>query len=158
MFTLSLIQRRATSLPIPRFYGIPAPPRFRLLDADLTEKFVRGSGKGGQKVNKTSNCVQLTHVPTGIAVNCQDSRSLLVNRKIARKLLETKVEFHLFAEDSKIGRATSKKAKQKANKRRRSLKKYHPGEEESGDIVLSARDEKIISDATNSLPLRGAPQ
>ncbi len=39
-----------------------------LCESDLEEKFVRGFGKGGQKVNKTSNCVELKHLPTGIAV------------------------------------------------------------------------------------------
>lgn len=38
----------------------------KLLETDLKEKFVRGSGPGGQSVNKTSNCVFLTHIPTGI--------------------------------------------------------------------------------------------
>ena len=39
-----------------------------LFESDLEEKFVRGFGKGGQKVNKTSNCVELKHLPTGISV------------------------------------------------------------------------------------------
>ena len=39
-----------------------------LCESDLEEKFVRGFGKGGQKVNKTSNCVELKHLPTGISV------------------------------------------------------------------------------------------
>ena len=42
---------------------------------DLEEKFVRGSGKGGQKVNKCSNCVYLTHVPSGIVVRCHCERT-----------------------------------------------------------------------------------
>lgn len=39
-----------------------------LLESDLEERFVKGFGKGGQKVNKTSNCVELKHLPTGITV------------------------------------------------------------------------------------------
>lgn len=39
-----------------------------VLERDLEEHFVRGSGKGGQKTNKTNNCVSLTHLPTGIVV------------------------------------------------------------------------------------------
>ena len=41
---------------------------------DILETFIRGSGPGGQSINKTMNCVQLKHVPTGIIVNCQKSR------------------------------------------------------------------------------------
>lgn len=62
-----------------------------LAEADLVERFVRGSGPGGQSINKTENCVQLTHVPTGLRVECQDTRSLIQNRKIARKWLLQKV-------------------------------------------------------------------
>ena len=42
-------------------------------EQDLEESFVRGAGRGGQKVNKTNNCVYLKHVPTGIAVKCHVS-------------------------------------------------------------------------------------
>lgn len=44
-------------------------------EQDLEESFVRGAGRGGQKVNKTNNCVYLKHVPTGIAVKCHVDRS-----------------------------------------------------------------------------------
>ena len=43
-------------------------------EKDLIEKFVKGSGPGGQSVNKRSSCVQLTHIPTGIKVICQEQR------------------------------------------------------------------------------------
>lgn len=39
-----------------------------LCESQLEEKFVKGFGKGGQKVNKTSNCVELKHIPTGVTV------------------------------------------------------------------------------------------
>lgn len=58
------------------------------LDTLLVEK---GSGPGGQKINKVRNCVQLTHVPSGVSVSCQDSRELHANRNIARKRLKEKV-------------------------------------------------------------------
>ena len=51
----------------------------------------QGSGPGGQKINKVRNCVQLTHVPSGVSVSCQDSRELHANRHIARKRLKEKV-------------------------------------------------------------------
>ena len=45
-----------------------------LKESDFTESFVKGSGPGGQKINKTSNCVQLHHISTGIIVSCQETR------------------------------------------------------------------------------------
>ena len=53
-----------------------------LKEEDLEEKFVRGSGNGGQKVNKTSNCVFIKHKPTGMTVKCHQTRSLSQNRKV----------------------------------------------------------------------------
>jgi protein subunit release factor B len=51
--------------------------------ADVEEKFVRGSGPGGQKINKTSSTVWLRHGPTGIEVRCQAERSQAANRERA---------------------------------------------------------------------------
>jgi protein subunit release factor B len=51
--------------------------------ADVEERFIRGSGHGGQKINKTSSCVCLRHSPTGIEVRCQRERSQTVNRELA---------------------------------------------------------------------------
>ncbi|KAF8638795.1 hypothetical protein AX17_001854, partial [Amanita inopinata Kibby_2008] len=58
-----------------------------LREEDLEESFVRGSGPGGQSINKTENNVQLLHKPTSIRVSCQETRSLALNRKLARRLL-----------------------------------------------------------------------
>jgi protein subunit release factor B len=49
----------------------------------VEEKFVRGSGPGGQKINKTSSTVWLRHGPTGIEVRCQRERSQSANRELA---------------------------------------------------------------------------
>ena len=59
---------------------------------ELRETFVRSSGPGGQNVNKTSSCVQLVHVPTGLSVKCQQERSQLLNRFLARRLLLDRIE------------------------------------------------------------------
>ncbi len=56
-------------------------------EADLLEKFVRGSGAGGQKINKTSNCVFLKHLPTGVCIKCQMDRSREMNRLLAKREL-----------------------------------------------------------------------
>ena len=56
-------------------------------EEDLEERFVLGSGAGGQKVNKTSSAVSLRHPPSGMAVKVQTSRSREVNRWLARRML-----------------------------------------------------------------------
>jgi peptide chain release factor len=58
---------------------------------DLVEKFIRSAGKGGQNVNKTSTCVYLKHIPTGIEVKCQQERSQAMNRITALGLLAGKI-------------------------------------------------------------------
>jgi peptide chain release factor len=58
---------------------------------DLVEKFIRSAGKGGQNVNKTSTCVYLKHLPTGIEVKCQQERSQAMNRIAALVLLAGKI-------------------------------------------------------------------
>ncbi len=59
---------------------------------DITESFIRSSGPGGQKVNKSSTCVVLLHRPTGIQVKCQTERSQALNRFLARRMLLDKIE------------------------------------------------------------------
>lgn len=54
---------------------------------DLVEKFIRGTGSGGQKINKTSSCVFLQHPPSGIEVKVQRDRSRETNRTLAREEL-----------------------------------------------------------------------
>jgi len=66
--------------------------RLGIREADLTEQFIKGSGKGGQKINKTSSCVYLLHRPTGIEIKCQRERSQSLNRFFARRELCDRVE------------------------------------------------------------------
>lgn len=98
-----------------------------LNEDDLTETFVRGSGPGGQKTNKTSNKVALLHGPTQLRVECQDTRSLQQNRKIARKRLRAKLDEFLNGNQSKSNlekqKAASKKSKTKARNRARQRKR-----------------------------------
>jgi protein subunit release factor B len=68
-----------------------------LRDEDIEESFIRGTGAGGQKINKTSSTVVLVHVPTGTEVRCQRERSQSVNRLVAREELCTKLENKLQA-------------------------------------------------------------
>jgi len=66
--------------------------RLGVLESDLRETFIRSSGPGGQKVNKTSSCVFLVHLPTGLSVKCQQERSQTINRFLARRLLLDRIE------------------------------------------------------------------
>jgi protein subunit release factor B len=95
---------------------------FKIDEKDLTESFVRGSGPGGQKINKTKNNVLLVHTPTGIAVQCQEARDLTTNRKIARKLLKDKVDHSINGADSKLGKKYEKIRKRKKNAARYELR------------------------------------
>ena len=109
--------------------------RLGVHEGDIEEKFIRASGPGGQKINKTSVCVFLKHKPTGITVKCQKDRSQSRNRFFARRLLLDKIERRqkgfVEAEKQRIEkirrqkRKRSKRAKEKilAYKHRQSQKK-----------------------------------
>jgi protein subunit release factor B len=78
------------------------------------EKFVRSSGRGGQKVNKTSTCVYLKHVPTGIEIKCMKDRSQSINRFLARRELVARIEAlsgKVTLRDLKAEKIRKKKAK-----------------------------------------------
>lgn len=61
-------------------------------EEDLHESFIRGTGAGGQKINKTSSTVVLRHAPSGIEVRCQRERSQTQNRHLARVELCDRLE------------------------------------------------------------------
>jgi len=61
-------------------------------EQDIEERFIRSSGRGGQKVNKTSSCVYLRHLPTGIEVKWMRERSQSLNRFLARRELLARIE------------------------------------------------------------------
>jgi protein subunit release factor B len=86
-------------------------------EEELAENFIRGSGSGGQKVNKTSSCVQIRHAPSGIEIKCQSSRLQSSNRFFARRDLCDKLE------EARLGAQSSRQQEQekiRRQKRRRS--------------------------------------
>ena len=107
----------------------------KIREDEIIEKFIRSQGPGGQHVNKTSSCVYLKHIPTGIEVKCQRERSQALNRCLARKLLAEKVNALKAAEflkrkniEEKLRRKNRKKTRQAKlkileNKRKHSEKK-----------------------------------
>ena len=66
--------------------------KLEISEAELEESFARSSGPGGQNVNKVSTAVTLRHLPSGISVTVQDSRSQALNRKLARQRLVDAIE------------------------------------------------------------------
>lgn len=62
-------------------------------ESDLQERFIRGTGPGGQAINKLSTNVELIHVPTHTRITCQATRSRAQNREIARRLMSQRLEF-----------------------------------------------------------------
>ena len=88
-----------------------------ITEANLLEKFVRGSGSGGQKINKTSNCVFLKHLPSGVCIKCQMDRSRELNRFLARRELCEQLEM---IRDGKASAKTQAIEKLRRQKRRRS--------------------------------------
>ncbi|MCF7893625.1 MAG: peptide chain release factor-like protein [Candidatus Omnitrophica bacterium] len=92
-------------------------------EKDLSEKFVKGSGKGGQKINKTASCAYLKHIPSGIEVKCQKSRSLQKNRFFARRILVSKIEEIKFKEKCEKKKKIDKIRKQKRKRSKRAKEK-----------------------------------
>jgi peptide chain release factor len=92
-------------------------------EEDISESFIRSGGKGGQHVNKTSTCVYLKHVPTGIEVKCQDERSQALNRYKARVLLAKKIELLVKGRESEEIQKIEKIRRQKRRRSKRAKEK-----------------------------------
>ncbi len=90
-----------------------------IFEKDIVEKFIRSSGKGGQKVNKTSTCVYLQHLPTKIEVKCQRERYQSINRHIARKILTDKIEKMILGKQSEEQQRIEKIRRQKRKRSKR---------------------------------------
>ena len=90
-----------------------------LFEKDIKEKFVRSAGSGGQKVNKSSSCVYLKHIPSGLSVKIQESRSQGLNRYYARKRMCELLENKLLGKESPEAKRIEKIRKQKDRNRRR---------------------------------------
>ena len=92
-------------------------------EEDLIEKFIRSGGHGGQNVNKTSTCVYLKHLPTGIEVKCQQERSQSLNRFLARRLLSDKIERLILGKQSAEQQRIAKLRRQKRKRSKRAKEK-----------------------------------
>lgn len=92
-------------------------------EEDIEEKFVRSSGKGGQKVNKASSCVYLKHMPSGVELKCQQERSQVLNRFLARRILAHKIEAMILGRISEEKKRIEKIRRQKRKRSARAKEK-----------------------------------
>ncbi|MGZ3593592.1 MAG: peptide chain release factor family protein [Syntrophales bacterium] len=119
--------------------------RLGVSEGDLKETFVRSSGPGGQKVNKASSCVQLVHMPSGLSVKCQQSRSQAMNRFTARRLLLDRIE--------RIKQGAVQAERQEAEKIRRQKRRRSRRAKEKTLKLKHMQAEKKSLRSKTSLPL-----
>ncbi len=108
---------------------------------DLEEKFIKSSGRGGQKVNKTSSAVFIRHVPTGIAVKYGKHRSQHLNRFMALRLLADQVEAKLTGNPGKQAVLMEKIKKQKQRRKRKTRKKLDSPSSACPPLSLQSKHE-----------------
>ncbi len=104
-----------------------------LHESDIIEKFILGSGRGGQNLQKTSSCVYLKHIPTGIEVKCQKDRSRAVNRYLARRELCEKYASQIHKVKTEKQSQTEKIRRQKRRRSRRSKEKMLENKKEKAE-------------------------
>ena len=92
----------------------------------IEESFARGGGKGGQKINKTANCVQLRYAPLDISVRCQKDRKRTINRFLALRELVDRVEMLVSPGTSARLKEFDAARRAKARRARKTEKKYAP--------------------------------
>lgn len=113
-------------------------------EEDLIEKFILGSGKGGQKINKSASCVYLKHFPTKIEVKCQQSRSRAMNRYLARKQLCEEIASKIHQEKTAKQQRIEKIKRQKKKRTKRAQEKMLQGKKKRSELKshrLSPRQE-----------------
>ncbi len=106
----------------------------KILESDLEEQFIRASGPGGQKVNKTASCVLLTHLPSKIQVKCQQTRNQSLNRFFARRLLCDKIEEKVLKTKSAEQQKREKIRRQKRKRSKRSKEKMLSAKHHRGEL------------------------
>ena len=128
---------RTVALPVARSFSVysglydkPLPPRRKIEESEIEEAFLKGSGPGGQKINKTSSAVQLKHLPTGIVVKSQETRSRDQNRKLARQILGEKLDQIEKGDESRVAIKAERAKAKKASASKKAKRKYKKLDEE----------------------------
>lgn len=119
--------------------GTKLPPRPTLPEEEIEEVFLKGGGKGGQKINKTNSKVQLRHKLTGIVVASQFSRSREDNRKRARELLALKVDDLIRGPASRAALVAEWRAQKERKKKQRARKRYK-------QMSANEKDTSVVAD------------
>ncbi|KAJ4413735.1 hypothetical protein N0V82_008374 [Gnomoniopsis sp. IMI 355080] len=140
-YTTTAIRRKVQYPPRPK-----PPP-----DDEITEVYLKGSGPGGQKINKTSSAVQLKHLPTGIVIKCQETRSRSQNRKLAREHLAEKIDNFLNGENSRSAVVARINARKKASAFKKSRRKHTKGTIDKDEGEEQGRDDND-EDAEDEAP------
>ena len=99
--------------------------RLKINLTDIEESFIRGSGKGGQKINKTTNCVRLNYPLLNIEIKTQKDRRRSINRFLALRELVDRIEMRVSPQTSQRLREIGKIRKRKAKSRQRAVLKYN---------------------------------
>lgn len=107
--------------------------RLGIAEDDLLEKFILGSGSGGQKVNKTASCVYLKHIPSGLEVKCQHSRGRDVNRFMARREICDRIEEKVLGEKSRRQQEMEKIRRRKRRRTRRQKERMLDEKKKQGE-------------------------
>nr|WP_233586446.1 peptide chain release factor-like protein [Legionella sp. km772] len=110
--------------------------KLNISEDSLIEKFILGSGKGGQKLHKTASTVYLKHSPSGIEIKCQDSRSRENNRYFARLRLCEKYHSIISDEKTKEQQKIEKLNRQKKRRSRRSKQKMLDEKSKQGQLKI----------------------
>ncbi|KAK9249208.1 RF-1 domain-containing protein [Lipomyces tetrasporus] len=108
---------------MPRCKNIALPPRPAIPEDEIEEVFIKGGGKGGQKINKTNSKVQLRHIPTGLVVSSQATRSREQNRKLARRELSEELEYLRDPENSRRGQKIKQLREKKTRQRKKAVRR-----------------------------------
>ncbi|GAB1315018.1 hypothetical protein MFIFM68171_05228 [Madurella fahalii] len=132
--SISLAQNRQQMPPRPK-----PPP-----EDEIEESFLKGSGPGGQKINKTNSAVQLKHIPTGIVIKSQATRSRSQNRKIARDLLAAKLDELTNGPQSRTAIVSETKKKRAASAAKKSRRKYKKLAEEKEAAAAAVEDDTEV--------------
>lgn len=125
-------------------FPIPLSPEFLeravqcgVRSKDIEEHFVRGGGPGGQKINKTSSCVELRHVPTGICVRVQEFREQHRNRLKAYERLIAKIVEHHEQKQREQEEAAFRERRRKTKRTRTTKEKVLREKKRRGSIKAS---------------------